>query len=311
MFKTLLAISIIFNSQISLFTFKEHNNIISKNNIFVDDKIQLESIFKQKIKIVKILDSGSSKEKPILFEVEGRKFVFKLISENRKDAEYFIEINDFMSQNLIPIHKLFLVNNFYNGTYGVFEYFENFVFAPFRNYHKIGRILAIIDDTMKYFEYNLSNVPKFETKIEMFNNTLKQTKNKGLYYDYLNISFNCLNFFQKHFYKTHGHFDLNCGNLDTRYRIIDVGYAHYDWRINNFLNILFVNKFKSNISGEDALLQAIIGYNSATRIKLNAYELIGILDIVVGYISRAKLLNKPDNLLQTNIDTLLYFKAAI
>lgn len=311
MIKILSLVLIIFNSQFSFIDFKEHLNyinIIPKNYTFVDDKIMLKSIFKQKINILKILGNENSKEKPVLFEVNGRKFVFKFIADNQKDASYFVDLNDFMSQNLLPIHKLFLIENFKNGTYGVFEYFENFITTPFHNYYKIGRVLATIDNITRKYRY--SYTPQYQTKIEMFNEALKlDTTNK--YREILDaVTFN-LEENQKYFENLHNHFDLNCENLDPRFRIINLKTAHYDWRINNFLNILFVKGLTTGLRGEDSLIQAIHGYNSISENPLNGFEIIGIFDIVIGHCVWSKILNKQNNIVYTNLPALYYLKSAI
>jgi hypothetical protein len=305
MIKITSLIFILFSSQFSLiFDLKKQ----TLKEYFYNDKFMLPSIFKQKIKIIKIFNAGVSKEKPILFEVNGRKFVFKFIAESQREADYFININDFMTQNLLPIHKLFLVENFENGTYGVFEYFENFITKPFKSYYKIGKILATLDNIMRQYKY--SYLPKYETKIEMFNRCLAlQKEDENI--KYLKVVVSNLEITQKYFESIHHHFDLNCGNLDERFRIINLDSAHYGWRIDNFLNILFVNGLKSSLKGETALLDAISGYNSIAAKKLNCYEIIGIFDIVIGYSICAEILNKPDNILQTNLSLLNYFKIAI
>jgi hypothetical protein len=268
----------------------------------------LQSIFKKDIKIIKVFENGRSKEKPVLFEVNGREFVFKYIAENKRDADYFINMNDFMTQNGLSIHTIFMTERFSNGTYGVFEYFENFITEPFKDYHKMGQFLAKVDNIVSNYTYNYS--PQNENKIEMFKRCIKNNY-QNIFTDFLKNNTAHLILNEQYFERLHNHFDFNFGNIDKRFRIIDIGNAHYGWRIDNFLSILYINGFKSKIKGENALLDAISGYNLIAARKLNYFEITGIFDIVAGYTMRANILNRPSNILETNLKTLNNFKIAI
>lgn len=227
------------------------------------------------------LSGGSDPNKPLLFTTTTGKFVLKPIANNVKDAKYFTSLTAHLSANWICINKIVrtsLEEDLYtenNGKYYVlFEYFENFKTQQYRgvDFFETGKLAAQIFNCSLSFnpEYVLEYMDRAKVLGKLHSIQYQNVLDSTIY------EFNAI---KKHFLKSHIHNDLHYQNVDTNRRVIDIGMAQYNYRINEFLNILFGNPAQKellDISIMD-ILNTISGYNHEVRIKLNFFEMKGII----------------------------------
>lgn len=287
---------------------------LSPTSYFKTDKL-LDKInnYDVQVKEIKTLDGGQT-EKPLLIITNKEKFVLKPMGQKLEEVLYYIQINEYLRENGLEIHKIIKTKD--NGLYikiddiyyVLFEYFENFECCAFQDYRKVGELLAKHDNIMLDFPTTFSLYQL--TKAEFFRKSLINARD-SYYRNILSQVVYRLEQNQQHFLKLNGHFDLNCGNVDNKFRIIDIGFAHYGWRIDNFLHIFFTNAFKCENRDNIAVIKSIVGYNKIAKVQLNFFEISGIFDLIIGYRAREFILGRKSNLLITDLDLLGKIRSAV
>jgi hypothetical protein len=253
---------------------------ISPKSIFYEKKYNIGNIYK-----IQELSGGNSKEKPLLLFTSTGKYILKPMSHNLKDTKYFAKLVEYLYLKQIKINKLIKTKNneYYieidNIYYMMFEYFENFETKLYQqnDFYKIGEIAAqIFNCTCDLF---IIDKKCYLDRAEILQRLIKKySKFQNILQDMID-KFNSI---KNYFLKSHIHNDLNYRNVDISGRIIDIGLAQYDYRINEFMNIIFGNpdlKRFLDISVFD-ILNCILGYNSKVIIPLNIFELKGIILIL-------------------------------